>query len=255
MKTRVSLRLLRFVHQLHRTLGSGLALLLAVWFASGAVMTFARYPEYSESERLRQAAPIEPGSAPSLPPELADFIAARGLETGMRIRLASLEQQLTWTVQKAWPVCGARGVRPRHGRSCRFDPARARREGFERRVGARGTRVALIVEADQWTIGRSAPGDYPLYRIAFDDAAGSEVYLAASTGEILQQSTRASSASGRGWVRYRIGSIPAAYGGIAICGARAYCAWRGSAWLCHVPDCSSASRRRSRVGARSRARW
>jgi hypothetical protein len=188
MKTRASLRLLRLVRQLHRTLGSGFALLLAVWFASGAVMTFARYPEYSESERLRDAAPIEPGSAPSLPPELADFIAAGGLETGIRVRLASLEQQLTWTVEnlagvrRAWRASAPWQVTP-------LDEARARREA-ERRMGARSTRAALILEADQWTIGRSAPGDFPLYRIAFDDAAGSEVYVAASSGEILQQSTR-----------------------------------------------------------------
>jgi hypothetical protein len=180
---------MRRLRQLHRTLGSALSLLLAIWFASGAVMTFARYPEYSEAERLQQAPLLEPGSAPALPAELAALIAARGLGTGSRIRLAVLEGQPTWTMEgmggmrRAWRARAPWSVVP-------LDEARARREA-ERRIGAASTGATRIVEADQWTIGRSARGDFPLYRIHFDDAAGTEVYVAAASGEVIQQSTRA----------------------------------------------------------------
>ena len=51
----------RRAHRVHRLVGSAMALVLAIWFASGAVMTFAHYPRYSEQERLAQALPLALG--------------------------------------------------------------------------------------------------------------------------------------------------------------------------------------------------
>ena len=44
--------LTRWMHRTHRSVGGVLSLLIATWFASGAVMTFADYPRFTEAERL-----------------------------------------------------------------------------------------------------------------------------------------------------------------------------------------------------------
>ena len=54
-------RLLRRLHRLHRALGSVLCVLMASWFLSGAVMTFAGFPYYLPRARLLQWHGTEPG--------------------------------------------------------------------------------------------------------------------------------------------------------------------------------------------------
>jgi hypothetical protein len=179
---------MRAVHSAHRALGSLLSLVLATWFASGMVMTFARYPEYSDAERLADAARLPIDAAASVPPELEAFIAAGALREGLRARLSLIEGAPTWTLpsdtgpRRAWRVTAPYAV-------TWLDEARARREA-ERRLGMHSVQAAILHEADQWTVGRSARGDFPLYRIAFDDRASSEAYVSARSGEVLQLSTR-----------------------------------------------------------------
>lgn len=56
-------RLIVWAHRLHRWTGTALAVLMLIWFASGAVMTFARYPVYSDAERLAYSQPLTAAGA------------------------------------------------------------------------------------------------------------------------------------------------------------------------------------------------
>lgn len=204
---------LRAVHRTHRWLGAALSLLVGTWFASGAVMTFARYPSWSEEERLAHATPLElvgrappstyalaPKPAFPLPPQLLAWIRAGGLSQGGRARLAMLEGEATWFFTAA---DGARvALRAREpGVAAKLDSERTRRI-VERTFGVAAKSIERISEPDQWTVGRSAPGLYPLERFELDDGAHGEVYVSLASGELVQQSTR----SERAWAW--AGAIP-----------------------------------------------
>ena len=175
-------------HSVHRSLGSGFALLIAVWFASGAMMTFVDYPGYSDRERLAHAPRLARGLVLTLPNELRAWLEHGGLRTGDRLRLAQLEGQPTWLFTDR---DRRRALRALPASSVPLLDARRARSEVERQFGpCRGTAIALD-EPDQWTVGRSEPGSYPLWRLACDDARGNEIYVSARSGEIVQHSSRA----------------------------------------------------------------
>src|SRR3984893_3537452 len=67
---------------LHRWLGIPLAVLFAMWFASGIVMHFVPYPALTEAERLGGIAPLALLALAHGPRE-----AASGIGPGARVRL------------------------------------------------------------------------------------------------------------------------------------------------------------------------
>jgi hypothetical protein len=178
--------LIRRIHQLHRWLGSMLALLLASWFASGAVMTFARYPEWSERERLASAPPL--AAKVDVPPELQVRFGAGALADGSRLRLSSLEGASTWQLMAADGPSRAWRAAPPWTLPL-LSETRARGEA-ERRLGLVSRRVETVTAPDQWTVGRSEASDYPLWRVFFEDAAATQVYVSSRSGAIVQHSTR-----------------------------------------------------------------
>ncbi|MET0282864.1 MAG: PepSY domain-containing protein [Polyangiales bacterium] len=165
-------RFARKMHRLHRWFGTGLFVLLAIWFASGAVMTVASFPRFSEEERLAVARAL-PRADVVVPEEVAAAFAQ-----GQRVRLANVEGASTW-------VFGPREARiaTRGERLAMFDAARARRE-VEAQFGTIAWLESLD-DFDQWSVPQR---QRPLFRAGF--ANGDQLYLAARTGEIIQHTTR-----------------------------------------------------------------
>jgi hypothetical protein len=200
MRRGVITGLLVQLHRLHRWSGTAMALLMALWFASGAVMTFASYPAYTDAERLARALPLraslpplEPSDAAALsaagetvPPGLIEWLRAGGL-TGGTARLMMLEGEPRWLLQGAERYEALRTEAP--WQLSPLDPERVRAEA-KRTHGACLGESSTVYEADQWTVGRSHPGSYPLQHIACNDASGLELYVSTRSGEIVQQSTR-----------------------------------------------------------------
>jgi hypothetical protein len=179
---------MRSVHKLHRVVGNAIALLMATWFASGAVMTFARYPSYSEHERLVQA-PVLTGSLPrGLPDALQRWLHERGLAGGSAARLSVLEGSPTWTFTD--PQGRLRALRTQAPFEVRqLDAQRVRAEA-ERRFGLSAQLTTAVERPDQWTVGRVDSEFYPLFRVEFSDPAGTQVYVSSRSGEVVQASTR-----------------------------------------------------------------
>ena len=211
----------RAVHRIHRVLGGASALLIAGWFASGAVMLFTRYPELSERERIAHAPIIPVASDVRLPPELRAFIDGGGLRDGTRLRLAMLEREATWSfvapasARKAWRAGASQPIAP-------LDSARARAE-VERRYRRRAELVDVLSVPDQWTVGRSDRGDFPLYHLALADPAGTHVYLAAVSGEAVQVTHKLE----RFWCW--LGAIPHWIYPALL--RRSFEAWRNTVWV------------------------
>lgn len=211
----------RAVQRLHRVLGGASALLIACWFASGAVMLFARYPELTERERIADAPKIPATSDVRLPPALRAFIDAGGLRDGARLRLSMLEQEATWSfvappsARKAWRAGASQPIAP-------LDRPRAQAE-VERRYRRPARLLEVLSLPDQWTVGRSDRGDFPLYHFALDDAAGTHVYLAAVSGETVQVTRRLE----RFWCW--LGAIPHWIYPALL--RRNFRAWRNTVWV------------------------
>jgi hypothetical protein len=165
-------RLARKMHRLHRWFGTGLFALLALWFASGAVMTVAPFPRFSEEERLAVARVLPPGEL-AVPEQVAAALAA-----GQRIRLANVEGESTWLFGGREARVAIRAERVPH-----FDAARAQRE-LEAQFGAIAW-LESLEDYDPWSVPQR---QLPLFRAGF--ANGDQVYLAARTGEIIQYTTR-----------------------------------------------------------------
>lgn len=184
----MSSRFTRVMHRMHRALGSAFAMLVALWCTTGAVMTFSDYPRFTDSERLARSEPLPSAASLGVPPELSRWIMEGGLERGERARLSMLEGRATWTFN----------TRSGERRALRAEPPWALSPLDERRAtrvaevqfAAKAASVRRMVRADQWTVARWRVASSPLFHVRLEEALGREVYVAAHTGEIVQESTR-----------------------------------------------------------------
>ena len=163
------------------------------------VMMYVEMPELSEQQRL--------AVLPALDPARVKFSAADAVERSRllgvgSIKLTSLFGRPVWRLQgieDAW--CTVFADTGEVARSFEYEKARSSLAPFLP-AGAHPRRIGTLEEPDQWTVS----GDYdefrPLYRVALDDSAGTELYLSGVTGDVVLRSTARD--RGLAW----IGAIP-----------------------------------------------
>lgn len=168
----------------HRWLGIALGVLFLVWFISGVVMMYARMPELTPAERLAGLAPLD--------------VAAVRVEPGAVAAVASRFTITTFDGRPVYRVTSAgrpQTVYADTGEALALltgDRAAAIARQFA--GGSAGVHhEARLEDADQWTFG--VRGQMPLHRTAVDDAAGTRLYVAEQSGEVVMRTT----ASGRRW--------------------------------------------------------
>jgi hypothetical protein len=189
----------KFLIVLHRWLGICGCLLFLMWFVSGIVMMYVEMPELSEQQRL--------AGLPALDLARVKLSAAEALERAhllgvASIKLTSLFGRPVWRLQgieDAW--CTVFADTGEAARSFEYEAAGASLAPFLP-AGAHARLIGKLEEPDQWTVS----GDYdefrPLYRVALDDSAGTELYLSGVTGDVVLRSTARD--RGLAW----IGAIP-----------------------------------------------
>ncbi|HMI19939.1 MAG TPA: PepSY domain-containing protein [Sphingomonas sp.] len=199
--------MLRSILFIHRWLGVVIGFIMTIWCLSGFVMMYSDYPRLMPAEQLHGLSPLTMPSADALkridlPPDTALWSA----------KLEMLDQRPVLRIIPAIdpdkPLSGMRAL-PRVYDLATGKPLaplsveQVRHVGalFAKRLGIAGAPVAVTpIKVDQWTVQVSR--NQPLYRIDFDDSARSTIYVAGSTGEVVQQTT------GRerfwGW----LGSVP-----------------------------------------------
>lgn len=178
-------RLLRRLHRLHRALGSVLCVLMASWFLSGAVMTFSGFPYYLPRARLADLPPLGVIQEVALPPELTARVISFMQAPDSELSLVRLLGAPRLRFVRAGEIVEAFALDT--GRSL---PALS--DDDARQIAARlGPVRALerIADSDQWTVPMPSRL-FPLLRIALADAAQTELYLSAHSGEIVQRTTQ-----------------------------------------------------------------
>jgi uncharacterized iron-regulated membrane protein len=174
---------------LHRWLGVGFCLLFAMWFATGIVMHFVPFPALTESERVAGLMPVDPGLVRYAPDQA---VAASGIKDASRVRLVQRSDGPVYIISG--------GLRPSAVRAEDLADASltsaamaldiARAHARQRGIDGPHAAVADLADYDQWTVPNGYDTYRPLYRIALNDPAGTELYVSSLTGEVVLDTTR-----------------------------------------------------------------
>ncbi len=168
----------------HRWLGIAGCLLFLLWFVSGIAMIYVRMPALTSAERLERLAPIDAGA---IRVTLAEGAAFAGVASTAPAQIAMLGSR---------PVYRFGGARPTtvfadHLEIFRgWSPDEALRivRAFAPEHAATSSYAGRLSTPDQWTL--QLRPHFPLHHVRLGDAAGSELYVSHTTGEVVMQTTR-----------------------------------------------------------------
>jgi len=180
---------LRYLHLTHRWLGIGLGLFVLLWFLSGLVMLFVGYPQLTSAERLSHLDDVAPQQVKL---DAAHTWALTGrLGQPERVRLAMRAhkpayyflQNGQWLTVWADVNTGSQN-QPIQAKPTAIAKAEAMKAAEQFQDDAKAT-AATLIDHDQWSISSSLNAHRPLYRVALDDAAASELYVSSHTAEVV----------------------------------------------------------------------
>jgi hypothetical protein len=169
----------RWLAWFHRWAGVALCLFFAVWFASGAVLHFVGFPSLPAGEQYAGSESVDvsrvrtdPGTALSMVP------GANGL------RLVSVAGRPIYVARS---VGGYVTVAADSGEllpPVSAATAKMVAEGFGRTSAAE---VTGPIEYDQWIVHQHFDPFRPFYRVRLRDTQGTDLYVSARTGEVVQR--------------------------------------------------------------------
>ena len=177
--------LMRLLIVLHRYTGVVVGLLMAVWCLSGFVMMYQGYPKLDDGERLRALAPLAVTPAQARAPlDVPDDAKLTGFHMEMMGGRPVLHLARGPRRQQAYDLASGQAidkVTPVQALGAAHALATAR--------GVPGLPADLgVVAVDQWTLdGINRAG--PMHHYRFDDPAGTELYVAERTGQVVQATT------------------------------------------------------------------
>ena len=184
-------RTLTICGQLHRSLGLTLCCFFALWFASGIVLLFVPYPQFTDSERFAWLRVIAWRSI-SINPTQA--LTKSGLSDNLaQVRLTMIGERPAYHFHP-WqgPVVSVYADTGERLTDLSVDSIlRITSQTFP----ALALPQIYRLEDDQWTVHQRFDALRPLYRIQLQDALGTDVYVSARSGEVVQHTTQHE----RGW--------------------------------------------------------
>ena len=172
----------RFIYTLHRILGTLLSILFLMWFLSGIVMIYHRFPSASRDEKLEKLEAM-PGSLPSIA-EIMDRSAGKDSLKGLSM-YAYLGQ--TYVEARAGQAT-EKFLVDSLGRLPEING------DYIRRVAALWcdapvSRIDTLNSLEQWIPFGRLKNDFPIYKFHFNDEDKTQLYVSSVTGEALQCTT------------------------------------------------------------------
>ncbi len=170
----------------HRYLGIAISLLMAAWCLSGIVMMYVGFPALEERERVAGLAPVELSGC-------CEFV--RTLESVGDVTIDSFAVEMLGDrpVLKVRDADGGVIADLKTGGIVSGISAEMARQvvaTYMQQRGFAGSPAFLdSIETDQWTVTGAYEAARPMYRFALGDAAGTEVYVASTSGEVVLDTT------------------------------------------------------------------
>jgi hypothetical protein len=165
----------RWLYLIHRWVGIGASLLLAMWFASGFVMLYVPYPALTPAERLAGLAPIQWSRVHAFP----------SLGDGAKDARITLEQSVDGP---CWRVRTGRSEQSYSAATGTLEPptdeARARRIAVA--FGHAAVVSAERIERDQWTVAGGFDFARPLWKLQLDTRDNRVLYVSSTSGAVVQ---------------------------------------------------------------------
>src|ERR1700743_747767 len=171
---------------LHRWLGIGFCLLFAMWFASGIVMHFVPFPSLTEAERFAGLLPVDLSQVRNGPD---GAMAGGGAYDRVRL-LQRVDGPVYIATGASKPLAlRASDLSDASVKSDQLVLDIARAHARQRGIDVSQTVLAGLADYDQWSVPNGFDKYRPLYLIALNDSAGTELYVASTTGEIVLATT------------------------------------------------------------------
>ncbi len=170
----------RWLAWFHRWAGVALCLLFAVWFASGAVLHFVGFPALSAHDRHQGSTDLDFQQVALSPSEaLGRVPGARDLRL---LERAGHAAYLLQTSTGEWAAVSAQSG------ALLTDVTVTEARSIAASFGSAAV-VATVgpFSYDQWIVHQHFDPFRPFYRIRLDDAAQTDLYVSARTGEVLQR--------------------------------------------------------------------
>lgn len=171
----------RTLFLVHRWLGVALALVMAVWAISGITMMYVAFPDTSAEERLAGLQPLD----------MAGCCADVGMPDA-DLANASVEMLLGRPVARLMTEQGPVAI-PLDGVDL---PAIGTHEAgqiaathMRHAFGAEPAMQVTPIDRDQWTVYGRFRQYAPLYKVRFEDARGTDLYVSGLTGEVVQDTS------------------------------------------------------------------
>ena len=174
---------------IHRWLGIALGPLVAMWFATGIVMHFVPFPNQSESERVAGMSALKIEGSIHGP---ADAVAAVSVADPLRVRLIHRADGPVYIVSggSASTALRAADLAPAAVRSLELALAIGADHAGQRGMATPDPAGLVLIDHDQWTLAGQYQRHRPLYHLALNDEAGTEIYISSTTGEVVLGTTR-----------------------------------------------------------------
>lgn len=208
----------RYVATIHRWLAIALCLMFAMWFATGSVLSFVPFPVLSPDERIARSEPLDMRRL-RVEPNIA--LAAVGTWPIERARLINVQGEPRYVLsvrdQPALSISAQTGKALPMVSSFTARDIAAEFSGHE--IGA----IQGPFDYDQWIVHGAYDAYRPFYKVSARDAAGTDLYVSARTGEVLQRTRR----SERAW-NY-IGAVAHWINPTFL--RKNYAAWREVIWI------------------------
>ena len=143
----------------------------------------------TEAERIDGLTPIDPSQGPYDP---AAAVNASGIKDATRVRLLRRSDGPVYVVTGRSGVSAVRADDLTNAAIKSAPLALTIAEAAARQRGQNTSQAALVDFAnyDQWTVPNGFDRHRPLYRIALNDNAGTELYVSSVTGEVVLDTTR-----------------------------------------------------------------
>lgn len=179
--------MIRAIIVLHRYLGVAVGLVMTAWCLSGFVMMYHGYPQTTPQERLQGLERLRLDGCCDLARLKLDDAEA---VSGFRLEMLAGRPVLRLRLESGRPrVLDLLSGDPLDQIIPSMALAVARSYGAGRHIAGSPLRLGLL-DQDQWTLeGAGRRG--PIHKLRFDDRAGTDVYVADATGEVVQDTSRA----------------------------------------------------------------